>query len=80
MCFHPKKYLNTIKAILLEGIEKGKFRNDIDLNATAIAFLGLVQSMITLWSLRRYSFALNKNKIIETFKLLERGIVKKFNR
>ncbi len=54
------KYLKTIKAIVVEGMESGVFRKDIDPNSASIVFFGTLQSMVTLWCLSGYRFSLRK--------------------
>ncbi|MDH5716248.1 MAG: TetR/AcrR family transcriptional regulator [Spirochaetia bacterium] len=53
-------YINGIKAILKDGISQKYFRDDLNPNAAAYAFLGLIQSNIIVWSLSDFSFSLTK--------------------
>lgn len=54
------KYLKTIKGIVIQGMESGIFRKDIDPNSASIVFLGTLQSMVTLWCLSGYKLSLKK--------------------
>lgn len=71
------KYLKTIKMILSEGITLGKFRNGMNLDSASIVFLGMVQSMVTLWGLSGYRYALRKDHLEEMFNLYKVGIIAK---
>lgn len=51
-------YLSAIRQVLAEGVEEGSVRRDLDLDAAATTFFGLVQSSATLWSLNDYDSAL----------------------
>lgn len=69
------KYLKTIKAILDEGIRAGSFRRGINKDAAAITFLGMVQSMVTLWGLSGYRYALRRDRLGNMFDVFQKGIV-----
>ncbi len=71
------KYLKTIKTILREGISVGKFRKEMNLDSASIVFLGMVQSMVTLWGLSGYRFSLRKDRLEEMFTLYKVGIIAK---
>ncbi len=45
------KYLNMIKNILQDGAKAGRFRYAMDFTSASVAFFGMVQSIVTLWSL-----------------------------
>lgn len=68
------KYLKVIKGILKQGIAKGQFRADINLESTSIAFLGMIQSLVTIWGLSRYRYSLKKDRIMGMFNTYKRGI------
>jgi TetR/AcrR family transcriptional regulator len=51
-------YLQAIRGVLEQGINEGIVRPDLDLEAVANTFLGLVQSTITLWALSERQFSL----------------------
>ncbi len=48
-------YLELIQAVLDRGIREGSVRPDINVNAAATTFFGLIQSAATLWALNGYS-------------------------
>lgn len=54
------KYLKTIKGIIIQGMESGVFRKDIDPNSASVLFFGALQSMVTLWCLSGYKLSLRK--------------------
>jgi AcrR family transcriptional regulator len=69
------QYLKTIKAILVEGIEIGRFRKDLHPESASLVFFGTVQSMVTLWGLSGYRLALGKKRLDEAFKIYKSGIM-----
>jgi AcrR family transcriptional regulator len=71
------KYLKVIKKTLKQGVEQGKFRLDINLDSASIAFLGMIQGMVTIWGLSRYRYALKKDRITGMFTTYKRGIMVK---
>ena len=60
------KYLKTIKKIVVQGVELGIFRKDIDSTSASIVFFGTIQSMVTLWCLSGYKLSLKKADFIQT--------------
>jgi hypothetical protein len=48
-------YLELIQAVLDRGIREGSIRPDINANAAATTFFGLIQSTATLWALNGYA-------------------------
>lgn len=54
------KYLKTIKGIVVQGMDSGVFRKDIDPNSASVLFFGALQSMVTLWCLSGYKLSLRK--------------------
>ena len=48
-------YLELIQAVLDRGIREGSVRPDINVNAAATMFFGLIQSAATLWALNGYA-------------------------
>ena len=59
------KYLVTIKKIVVEGVELGIFRKDIDSTSASIVFFGTIQSIVTLWCLSGYKLSLKKAEFIQ---------------
>ena len=47
-------YLEFLQEVLEDGKREGSIRPDVDVQAAATAFLGLVQSTATLWALNSY--------------------------
>jgi AcrR family transcriptional regulator len=54
------KYIGRIKDILSEGVRAGAIRQDIDLDATATLFFGMIQGLVNIWALSNYSFDLEQ--------------------
>ena len=48
-------YLESIQAVLAQGIREGSVRPEVDVDAAATAFFGLIQSTATLWALNDYT-------------------------
>jgi AcrR family transcriptional regulator len=44
-------FLGHIKQIILEGIKTGEIREDIDVDMAATTFFGMLQGLVTIWSL-----------------------------
>ena len=50
------KYLDRVKNLLAHGVETGEIRSDINLEATAMLFFGMVESLSNYWTLNNYKF------------------------
>ncbi|HHT9107928.1 MAG TPA: TetR/AcrR family transcriptional regulator [Candidatus Wunengus sp. YC63] len=55
-----EKYLRKIEKILTCATKLGLVRKDINLRISAIAFLGLIQSTVTVWSYKNFNFVPQK--------------------
>lgn len=55
-----QKYLTRIEGLLLNAIELGILNKDIDAKTSAIVFMGLIQSTITVWSYKNFNFVPQK--------------------
>ena len=51
-----QKYLWKIEKILMSAIKLGLIKKDINPRISAIAFLGLIQSTVTVWSYKYFNF------------------------
>lgn len=69
-----RKYLKTIETILSEGINSGRFRRDINAASASIAFFGMVQATVTIWSLSGFDFSLTSNRLNALFDIYKKGI------
>ena len=69
-----EKYLSIVQGILKEGIKTGKFRKYIDADTASIAFFGLIQSSVTIWSLNDYKSTLKQKSLKSLFCLYKKGI------
>ena len=54
------KYVGRLKDLLAEGVKSGEVRQDIDLEAAALLFFGMVQGLVNIWALSNYSFNLEE--------------------
>jgi len=52
------KYLNRVESLLASGVKTGEIRGDIDLEAAAMLFFGMVESLSNYWTLNNYKFSL----------------------
>ena len=66
-------YMESIQQIIQKGIFQEEFRPDLNLDAAATVFMGLVQSTATLWALNHYSSGLTE-AASAMFEIFERGI------
>ena len=51
-----QKYLRKIEKILISAIKLGLVKEDMNPEVSAIAFLGLIQSIVTVWSYKNFNF------------------------
>lgn len=51
-----QKYLRKIERMLSSAVKLGLLKNSINPKIAAIAFLGLIQSTVTVWSYKDFSF------------------------
>jgi AcrR family transcriptional regulator len=54
------KYVGRLEELLAEGVKSGEVRQDIDLEAAAMLFFGMVQGLVNIWALSNYSFNLEE--------------------
>ncbi len=52
------KYLSRVESLLASGVQTGEIRGDIDLEAAAMLFFGMVESLSNYWTLSNYKFSL----------------------
>ncbi len=55
-----RKYLRRIENILTSALKVGLIKKDTNIRMSAIAFLGLVQSTVTVWSYKNFNFVPDK--------------------
>lgn len=53
-------YLDLLRNILLQAQETGQVKKDIDIEATSMAIMGLVQATALLWSLNGFGYSLSE--------------------
>jgi len=51
-----QKYLQKIEKMLTSAIKSGSVKKDINPTISAIAFLGLIQATVTVWSYKNFNF------------------------
>ena len=66
-------YLDVVQEVIGRGIIEGSIRGDLDVEAAATAFLGLVQSAATLWALNDYSHSLTDQRV-KMWDIYRRGV------
>ncbi len=69
-----KQYVGGIKKVLMRGCRDKEFDPELDINAAAMAFLGLIQSIALQWILFRYSFC-PKKRGKKIWRIYLRGIL-----
>jgi AcrR family transcriptional regulator len=67
------RYLDSIQAIVRQGIGEGSVRPEVDTDAAATAFFGLIQSTATLWALNNYEAPLAEFRA-QMWDLYRRGL------
>ncbi len=55
-----QKYLRKIETLLADAIKSGLVKNTTNPKVSAIAFLGLIQSTVTVWSYKDFNFVPKK--------------------
>ena len=55
-----QKYLRRIEKLLLSALKLGLVKKDINPKTSAIVFMGLIQSTITVWSYKDFNFVPQK--------------------
>ncbi len=61
-------FLGHIKQIILEGIKAGEIREDVDADMAATTFFGMLQGLVTIWSLSSFPSTLEiKNESMWKF-------------
>lgn len=66
-------YLDFIKGILVQARENGKIRKEINIDAAAHAFFGLVQATVLIWSLSDFEHSIPK-KAEALFDVYSKGL------
>ena len=66
-------FLSHIKHLITVGINTGEIREDIDVDMAALTFFGMLQGLVTIWSLKGFPSMLKlKNK--EMWEFYHKGI------
>ena len=66
-------YLGAIQDILRRGVHEGVIRADINMEAAATTYFGMIQSTATLWALNDYNSPLAEQGI-KMWEIFKRGI------
>ncbi len=70
------EYISRIRDILAEGVKEGVIKPDVDLDAVATLFFGVIQGLVSLWALSNYSFDLEQ-RYAPVFRFFRNAIVKR---
>ena len=64
------RYIESIKEVMRRGVGEGEFHENLNVDAAAFTFLGMIQSTATIWALNDYSWSLDhwRNQILEIYK------------
>jgi AcrR family transcriptional regulator len=68
------QYLERIRGILKEGVRLGKFKSNLDIVTASVAFFGMIQSLVTIWSLSNYKVLLSTERLKQAFSIFKNGI------
>ena len=68
-----EKYISKLKEILLEEIQNGTLRKDIDVEAASIILFGVVQGVSNIWTLSNYNFE-PQDKLDSIINTLRKGL------
>lgn len=68
-----QKYLRRIEKLLLNGIRLGSVKKDINPKISAMVFMGLIQSAVTIWSYKDFNFVPQK-MYSELWNIYKQGI------
>jgi AcrR family transcriptional regulator len=74
-----ERYTGCLKDLLAEGVKSGEVRDDIDLDAAAIALFGIVQGLVNIWALHNYSFD-PKERYAALWSIYHKAVVKKVDK
>lgn len=55
-----QKYLRKIEKLLLSGVKLGLIKKDINPRISAMVFMGLIQSTVSVWSYKDFNFVPKK--------------------
>ena len=64
------RYIESIKEVMRRGVGEGEFHKNLNVDAAAFTFLGMIQSTATIWALNDYSWSLDqsRNQFLEIYK------------
>jgi AcrR family transcriptional regulator len=71
------RYIKRIRDILKEGVERGRFRKNININSSSIVFFGMVQSLVTLWALSGFKYSLARLRLDELLDIYKKGVMER---
>lgn len=57
------KYIGRIRELLAEGVRVGELKQDVDLDAASTLFFGMVQGLVSIWTLSNYYFDLEQKAL-----------------
>ena len=66
-------YLEFVRGVLEQGKKEGSIRYDVNVDAAATTFLGLIQSTATLWALNSYAPPLAEQRV-QMWDIYKKGV------
>ena len=57
-----KNHTSVIKKVIIDGQKSGKIRDDLDPESLAISFLGIINTSILYWNMKKSDFSVEKLK------------------
>ena len=58
-----ERYLESIEAILKNGVRNDEISDDVDTRAAAIMYFGMIQASVTLWSFSNRAHPLAQHSV-----------------
>jgi hypothetical protein len=71
-----ERYTGCLKNLLAEGVRSGEVREDIDLDAAAIALFGIIQGLVNVWALKNYDFD-PQEKYVPLWHIFREAVIKR---
>ena len=68
------KYIDKLKELLLNEVEKGTVRGDIDVDAAALILFSVAHGLSNIWTLSNYSFN-PKDRFEPVLDVLRKGLI-----
>lgn len=69
------RYIVSIRDVLSDGVRSGVIASDIDLDASALLFFGMIQGLVNIWALSRFGPGLEE-QFESVFSVFRRAVVR----